>query len=177
MYIIMINNNFDLKLLDKLNFNPNINLSDAINSIKKNNIDLDKIPLRLLAKISLSEISFFNNFTIDEIFIYIITFLNIIVIVFSNKYILENKILNLSDKTKENIININKNIKIILGIILVIVSIYMLKMLFITKDYIIVNRTIYMFIYLITAIRILLTSTNLNKYIRDIFNNMIIFLY
>jgi len=173
----MINNNFDLKLLDGLNFNPNIKLFDAVNSIKKNNIDLDKIPISLLSKISLSEISFFNNFTIDEIFIYIITFLNIIVILFSNKYIIENKILNLSNKTKENIININKNIKIILGIILIIFSIYMIKMLFITKNYIIVNRKIYIFIYLITAIRILLTSTNISEYIRDIFNNMIIFLY
>jgi len=168
----MIKNKFDLKILDKLNFHQDIKLSEAINKMNQNNIDPQNIPIGVLSKISMSEFSFINDFTIDDIFLYVITFLNIIIIACSNKYIIENNIFKCSNETKQKILNINKYTNIILGIILIIYAIYMYRMLSVNKNYMLVNRKNYIFIYLITAISIFLTSFNLNKYIVDKFNNM-----
>jgi hypothetical protein len=168
----MTRNKFDIKILDKLNFHQDVKLLDAINSMNQNNIDPKNIPIGMLSKISMSEFSFINDFTIDDIFLYIITFLNIIIIICSNKYIIENSIYKCSNETKQKILDINKYINIILGIILIIYAIYMYRMLYVNKNYMLVNRKNYIFIYLVTAISIFLTSINLNRYIIDRFKNI-----
>jgi hypothetical protein len=159
----MFKKKFDLNILEKLNtlnLHNDIKLSDAINSLTKNNIDINNVSIGFLSMITYSE--YLSYYNIDDIFFYIIIFLNILIFVSSNNFFM----LKVSKKNRIIILKIYRYSNITLAIVLILYSIYMIKMLSINKQYLLSNRFNRIYINIFTAINILISSFNLQNYIK-----------
>lgn len=159
----MFKNKFDLNILEKLNtlkLHEDINLSDAVNSLKKNKIDINNVSIGFLSMVTSSE--YLSYYNIDDIFFYIIIFLNILIFLSSNNFFM----LEISNKNRITIIKIYRYSNVILAIVLIIYALFMIKMLTINKNYLLSNRFNSIYINIFTAINILISSFNLHNYIK-----------
>ena len=141
--------------ISKININQNASLDYVINELNKNNIDLKKLPIGLLSKITFTEFKYFNNITIDEIFFIIISFITLIIIMLRNYNFIESRKFNFSKKTKKIFKKFSKYLNYFLGFIYLLYSIYMIKLIFCNKQFILISRYSYMYTYFITGITLL----------------------
>jgi hypothetical protein len=144
-----------LNNISKININQNASLDYVINELNKNNIDLKKLPIGLLSKITFTEFKFFNNITIDEIFFIIISFITLIIIMLRNYNFIESRKFNFSKQTKKIFKKFTKYLNYFLGFIYLLYSIYMIKLIFCNKQFILISRYSYMYTYFITGITLL----------------------
>ena len=140
--------------ISNLHLHQNVNLNYVMEQLSKHSIDPNKVNLGVLSKITFSEISSFRALSTDDIFLLLINFFMIITIILKNIGIFEKIIGKIATKTKTDIKDIRKFINYFLGLVYIIYSIYMIKLVLSNKQYILANRTIHIFTYGIAGITI-----------------------
>lgn len=140
--------------LTNLNLHQQVNLAYVNNQLAKHSIDPTKVNLGLLSKITFSEHSVINGLSTDDLFIMLISFSLIITIILKNTKIYEKLIGKLAIRTKKDINSTRRTINYILGFLYLVYSIYMIKLIFSNKQYILASRMIYIITYAVTGITI-----------------------
>lgn len=142
--------------INKIKLHQNITLNNVINELNKNKIDLKEIPIGLLGKITFTEQSYFKNITFDDIFFITITILSIILIISKNYTFIENKFkFKFSENPTKIFLFIQNKSKFILGFVYIAYSLYMIKLLFNNKQYILINRISFIISYFISGLTLI----------------------
>jgi hypothetical protein len=141
--------------INKLNLNQNITLDHVINELHKKDINIKNISLGLLSKATFTEPSYFQNITFDDLFLFLISILTFILVISKNYNTIENSNFKFSKKVKQRIRFIKKILKYFLGFIYILYGLYMIKLVLSNKQFILTNRYIYIYTYIITGLTLL----------------------
>jgi len=133
--------------LSKLHLNQNLNLNYVNEQIAKYSIDPNKVNLGILSKLTFTEQSSFSTLSKDDIFLLLITLLLFFIIIFKNLKFYDKIIGKIAKKTKKDINETRKLFNYILGFIYIIYSIYMIKLIFSDKQYILSSRIVAIMTY------------------------------
>jgi hypothetical protein len=140
--------------ISNLHLHQNVSLNYVNNQLAKHQIDPNKVNLGILSKITFSELSNFKTLSTDDIFLLIINFilLSIVILKYVGKF---EKILGkISQKTKTDIKDLRKMLRYFMGLLYLIYSFYMIKLIFSNKQYILTSRIVYLFTYGVAGITI-----------------------
>ena len=143
--------------LSKLHLNQNLNLNYVNEQIAKYSIDPNKVNLGILSKLTFTEQSSFSTLSKDDIFLLLITFLLFSIIVFKNLKMYSKFIGKIATKTKKDLKETRKLFNYILGFIYIIYSVYMIKLIFSDKQYILSSRIVSIMTYSLAGGSILLS--------------------
>ena len=147
----------DLEIYRKvsnLNLHQQVNLAYLNDQIAKNSIDPTKVNLGLLSKITFSEQSTFRGLSTDDLFIMLISMSLFVTFILRNTGIYEKLLGKIATSTKKDIKEIRKFINYGLGFLYLIYSLYMIKLIFSNKQYILASRMVYVATYGIAGITI-----------------------
>jgi hypothetical protein len=159
-YIYRIFNSFPatpevFNKMNKLHINQNVSVNDVVNILNNNNIDLKEVPIGLVSKITFTEYKFFNDISIDDVFFIIISLCTLFLIMLRNYNFVESKRFNFSKETKQKFKKYIRFINYFLGLIYIIYAIYMIRLVHCKKEFILISRYSYMYIYFISGITLI----------------------
>jgi hypothetical protein len=140
--------------LSNLHLHQNISLSYVTDQLVKHQIDPNKVNLGVLSKITFSEISNFRTLSTDDLFLMIINFFLLGVVILKYVGIYEKIVGKISENTKTDIRELRSTLRYFIGFIYLVYSIYMIKLIFSNKQYILTSRIVYLFTYGIAGITI-----------------------
>jgi hypothetical protein len=143
--------------MNKLNINQNVSVNDVVNILNNNKIDLKEVPIGLVSKITFTEYKFFNDISIDDVFFIIISLCTLFLIILRNYNFVESKRFNFSKETKQKIRKYIRFINYFLGLVYIIYAIYMIRLVYCKKEFILISRYSYMYIYFISGITLMST--------------------
>jgi len=140
--------------LSNLHLHQNLNLAYVMEQLTKHSIDPNKVNLGVLSKITFSEISQFRTLSTDDLFLILISFFMLIVVILKHAGIFEKVTGKIADSTKTDINEARTFVTYFLGLIYIIYSFYMIKLVLSKKQYILSSRIIYIFTYGVAGITI-----------------------
>lgn len=141
----------------KLNLHQNVNLTYVNEQLSKHSIDPNKVNLGILSKITFSEISAFKALSTDDLFLMLISLSILITIILKNTGLYEKLIGKIAARTKKDIKNVRRIVNYVLGFLYLIYSIYMIKLIFSNKQYILASRMVYVVTYGIAGVSIIIS--------------------
>ena len=96
----------------------------------------------------------FNTLSMDDLFFIIINFCMMISIILKNIGVFEKIFGKMNKTTKTDIEESNNLITYFMGLIYLIYSIYMIKLIIYNKQYILTSRIVYIFTYIVAGVTI-----------------------
>jgi hypothetical protein len=140
--------------LANLHLHQNISLEYVNTQLAKHQINPSKVNLGVLSKITFSELSNFRTLSTDDVFLIIINFFLISIVILKYVGIYEKIIGKISENTKTDIKDLRKMLRYFIGLLYIIYSFYMVKLILSNKQYILTSRIVYLFTYGIAGITI-----------------------
>jgi hypothetical protein len=140
--------------LSNLHLHQNISLDYVNAQLAKHQIDPTKVNLGILSKITFSEFSNFRTLTNDDIFIILINFFLLAIVFLKYVGVYEKVMGKISKNTKTDIKDLRKMFRYFTGFLYIAYSIYMVKLIFSNKQYILTSRIVYLFTYALAGITI-----------------------
>jgi len=140
--------------ISNLHLHQNVNLSYVMEQLTKHSIDPNKVNLGVLSKITFSEISQFRTLSTDDLFLILINFFILVTVILKHFGVFEKVVGKIANSTKSDINDARVFVRYFLGLIYIIYTFYMIKLVFSNKQYILTSRIIYIFTYGIAGITI-----------------------